>query len=101
MNIERRKDFQSVIAHLRQEGDRYPKAMMTGRQEVKGEATVNCGGEWGTPDTTLAMAKQVMQDEGFQSFLRRQNARAVVERVGSHYPYYRIRIRFGHVEAAV
>lgn len=93
--MDRKRDFQAVIAAIRDEGGkRFPKATMTGRQEELGTATVNCGGEWGTPSSTQAMADKIMADERFQDFLERQKGTARIEAKGGSYPYYQIRITF-------
>lgn len=93
--MNRKKDFQAVIAAIRADaGKDYPKAMMNSKQEMNDTATVNCGGEWGSPSSTGHMAENIMADERFQEFLERQQGTAEVEKVGTAYPYYQIRITF-------
>ena len=83
-----KKDFQKVIGAIRKERQvaendkriEYPKAMMTGQQEAKNTATVNCGGEWG-PNKAIApeVAKMVLEDERFTAFLNKYEATAHTE----------------------
>ena len=93
--MDRKKDFQAVIAAIRADtGKEFPKAMMNSRQEMNGTATVNCGGSWGTPSSTGRMAENIMADERFQAFLERQEGTAEAEKIGAAYPFYQIRITF-------
>lgn len=93
--MDRKKDFQAVIAAIRADtGKDYPKAMMNSKQEMNDTATVNFGGSWGSPSSTGRMAENIMADERFQEFLERQEATAEVEKIGAAYPFYQIRITF-------
>lgn len=73
-----KKDFQKLIKTIRSEigeGRDYPKAMMTGQQQTKNTATINCAGMAFAEKATQA----IMEDERFQAFLTRYDATAVVE----------------------
>lgn len=88
-----KKEFQKVIGAIRKNdahlGD-YPKAMMTDKQMFKGTATVNCG-EFIYHENSMGLAKSVMENNLFQSFLTKHNATAHVEAVERG---YQIRINF-------
>jgi len=69
------RDGSSIVSGRRQE---YPKAMMTGQQEDKNTATVNCGRRpWCKNIEQIAEA--VMNDPLFKGFLKQYNATARVE----------------------
>ena len=87
-----KKDFQNTIKAIRGDRYRYPKPMMTEVQMSKKEATVNCGGEWGTTETTYEVATYVMNDARFADFLARHNAKATIE--FNNFGTYQIRIHF-------
>lgn len=88
-----KKEFQKVIGTIRKETTyRYPKPMMTGQQMEKRTATVNCGGEWGSPESTMQVAKMVMEDKRFKEFLEKCNATAKIE-INS-FGTYQIRINY-------
>lgn len=76
--MEKKKEFQKVIKEIRA-GRPYPKAMMTGQQERKGTATVNCGGAWKPSTVTREIAEEVIEDKAFQAFLARHSATAELE----------------------
>ena len=96
-----KKDFQKVIGAIRKERQvaednkriEYPKAMMTGQQEAKNTATVNCGGEWG-PNKAMAptIANMVLEDERFKAFLNKYEAKAHTET--NSFGAFQIRINF-------
>lgn len=72
-----KKEFQKVITAIRndisaEKGSkvRFPKAMMTVVQEERRTATVNCGGEWGTPESTKALADRVLTDIRFVKLMK-------------------------------
>ena len=78
-----RKDFQKTIKAIRDtytmicgERQEYPKAMMTGQQEEKNTATVNCGRR---RESTETVANVVMNDPLFKGFLAQYNAKANIE----------------------
>lgn len=79
-----KKDFQKTIKAIRNtytiitgKEQEYPKAMMTGRQEAKNTATVNCGRKPWCSDEQVANV--VMNDPLFKGFLTKYNATAHVE----------------------
>lgn len=81
-----KKELQKAVGNIRkdlsEEAGRkwtYPKAMMTGQQEEKRTATVNCGGEWMSREFTEKLADQVMKDERFKTFLTKCDATARLE----------------------
>lgn len=75
-----KRDFQKVIGAIRKEGGKqFPKAMLTGQQAAKNTATVNCGGEWYSLESTEKIAAAVMSDKRFTDFLEKHNATAQVE----------------------
>ena len=99
MMKQTKKEFQKVIGLIRADvraetatKTEYPKPMMTAAQIEKGEATVNCGGEWSTAENTLSKAKLVMQDSRFVSFIERHNAKAWIEL--NNFKTYQIRVCF-------
>ena len=78
-----KKDFQKTIKAIRNtisivtgEDQEFPKAMMTGQQEAKNTATVNCGRR---RESTEAVAKVVMDDPLFRGFLAQYKAKANIE----------------------
>ena len=76
-----KKDFQKVINSIRKDvGNDFPKAMMTGQQVVKRTATVNCGGEWKSPEYTKNLAEMVMRDSRFKDFLSKWGVTSAVEK---------------------
>lgn len=84
--MDKKKEFAKVIAAIRKDiraelgvQIEYPKAMMTGQQERKGTATVNCGGEWCNTATAEKLAETVMNDERFQKYLKDFNCTAAYE----------------------
>lgn len=88
-----KKEFQKVIATIRNEGNSgFPKAMMTRQQMVKGTATVNCGGEWRTKEYTETLSAAIMKDTRFQSLIEKYNATAEVEL--NTFGTYQIRINY-------
>lgn len=94
-----KKEFQKVIKAIRYEMDddisrrqEYPKLMMTAVQMKKNQATVNCGGEWGSRVSTKAVAEIVMNDEDFKAFLTKHNAEANLEL--NNFGTYQIRVHF-------
>lgn len=71
------KEFQKVISAIRNDiknetgkNVKYPKAMMTGQQIEKRTATVNCGGEWTTPEKSRELAERVLFDARFIKLLK-------------------------------
>lgn len=89
-----KRKFQKVISSIRKDigGSSYPKAMMTMVQMERGQATVNCGGEWLGVSRTIEIAHAVMFDERFVSFIEEVHARAVLE--VNNFGTYQIRIHF-------
>lgn len=82
-----KKDFQKTISAIRKDRKEstgrdvhYPKAMMTGQQESKRTATVNCGGEWVSEQVSVEIAELVMKDHRFNDFLARYSAKAITEK---------------------
>lgn len=95
-----KKDFQKVIKMIRDENNAhndskssFPKPMMTDAQIDKSTATVNCGGEWGSFESTKKKADIVMSDKRFTDFLTKWNATATVEHV-SRFNVLQIRISY-------
>ena len=80
-----KKDFQKVISAIRKElgSGEYPKAMCTGAQMMKNQATVNCGGE-GRGERSKQLAQQVINHSLFKAFLMATGSRATLE----HKPDY-------------
>lgn len=88
-----KKKLQKTIKAIRSEiGGEYPKAMMTGQQEAKRTATVNCGGEWRSAEKALKMAKEVATDPRFLVFLAECDASAKIEM--NSFGAYQIRITY-------
>lgn len=94
-----KKDFQKTIGAIRKARAmvsgkccEYPKAMMTGLQENRKCATVNCGGEHLPADETDKIVNMVLGDPLFRAFVARYNAQTTVE-VNS-YNAKQIRINF-------
>lgn len=87
-------EFQKVIGAVRSErgGKEYPKPMMTTVQMMKGQATVNCGGEWSTTERTREMAEAVMANNTFVEFINKYNASAKIEL--NNFGTYQIRLYF-------
>lgn len=81
MNIATiKREFSKTVSKIRKdEGDAFPKAMMTGQQMAKGTATVNCGGEWRRTEYCMSLANRVMEDERFKAFLAKCGAVAEIE----------------------
>ena len=78
-----KKDFQKTIARIRAEinaqkmfHSSYPKAMLTGQQEAKCTATVNCACYDGEQ-----LARDIMARPDFVALLNRNNATAKIESV--------------------
>lgn len=92
---ELKKEFQKVVARIRAEQNatqerksEYPKAMMTGQQQAKGTATINCSGS-----STLAAG--VINHPAIVAFLRSHNATAAAEAVNyGGWTQHQIRINF-------
>jgi len=94
-----KKAFQKAIKGIREDRNAmlerksdFPKPMMTKKQMEKLEATVNCGGEWGSAESTKAIADMVMADERFKTFLNDFRAEAKLEL--NNFNTYQIRITF-------
>lgn len=94
-----KKAFQKVIKGIREDRNAtlertsdFPKPMMTRKQMEKFEATVNCGGEWGSAESTKAIADMVMTDKRFTDFLNNFRAEARLEL--NNFNTYQIRITF-------
>lgn len=94
-----KKAFQKVIKEIRAEIDptisrrnEYPKPMMTKKQMDKDEATVNCGGEWGSAESTKTIADAVLTDKRFEEFLHNFRADASIEL--NNFNTYQIRVKF-------
>ena len=85
-----KKEFQKLIKEIRENGNEYPKAMMTGAQMEKSQATVNCGY---FPDESKAIADKLMTVESFKTFLNKYEATAHIEYDRSK-DAYQIRIKF-------
>lgn len=99
MNTITKKAFQKVIKEIREDRNAtlerksdFPKPMMTKKQMEKLEATVNCGGEWGSAESTKAIADMVTADERFKEFLHNFRAEARLEL--NNFNTYQIRITF-------
>ena len=80
-----KKDLQKAIKAIRDtytiitgEKQEYPKAMMTGQQEEKNTATVNCGRRPWVQDVDQ-IANIVMNDPLFKAFLAQYKATANFE----------------------
>ncbi len=103
--MEKKVAFQKVIGKIRSDirkednlpGAQYPKAMLTGKQAAKNQATVNCGGEWISPDRSKYLAQRVLRDERFTHFLSDYQGTAEIEKfyVGSC-TAYQLRIQFAY-----
>ena len=85
-HAEIKKDLQKVVKTIRDERNAakgtdssFPKAMMTGQQMELGTATVNCGGEWATRESSEERATAVITDPRFQAFLAKSSAEAHLE----------------------
>ena len=88
-----KKEFQKVINTIRKEnGDSYPKAIMTAKQMETSTATVNCGGEWRDTQYTVMTSNMVMEDTRFQEFLTKANATARIE--ADKFGGFQIRINY-------
>ena len=90
-----KKNFKKAIDSIRKdrgEGKSFPKAMMTDAQIEKGTATVNCGGEWVSSESSMNLAKRVASDPRFLVFLAEANAKAAIERTS--FGAYQIRISY-------
>lgn len=91
-----KKAFQRVIANIRKETEsEFPKAMMTSQQMNKCTATVNCGGERYSTESSKELAEKVLNDERFLIFLEKNNAAATVEAVSiGNKMAYQVRVLF-------
>lgn len=91
-----KKAFQRVIANIRKETEsEFPKAMMTSQQMNKCTATVNCGGERYSTESSKELAERVLNDERFLTFLEKNKAAAAVEAVSiGNKMAYQVRILF-------
>lgn len=80
-----KKEFQKVVAAIRKELNKgeYPKALCTGAQMMKNQATVNCGGE-GSGESSKVIAQEVLNHSLFKSFLLATGSKAALE----HKPDY-------------
>ena len=86
-----KKDFQKVISAIRKDRQKleniklrdFPKAMMTNQQVWKNTATVNCGGQCGSYESTIEIANAVISDDRFIGFLEKWEASAQIERESS------------------
>lgn len=82
-----KKDLQKVIGQIRKDRNsqeecyyrNFPKAMMTDQQVGKRTATVNCGGEWGTLESTKEIADLVMNDNRFIELCNKRNLSVKME----------------------
>ena len=82
-----KKEFAKVIGTIRKERNEeinlpncsFPKPMMTIKQMEQNTATVNCGGEFSSLETTTERSELVMNDERFKEFLKKHNATAKIE----------------------
>ena len=90
-----KKDFAKVIKAIRTQdgGNLKIKPMMTEAQMEKGTATVNLGGEWTNYENSSNRADIVMNDERFQNFLIKWNAKAARELV-TRFNVWQIRISY-------
>lgn len=77
-----KKEFQKTIAKIRDDyaTGSYPKAMCTSAQMMKGQATVNCGGEWRSTEFSTALAERIMKDPRFTALIAYHKGSAVLER---------------------
>lgn len=91
-----KKAFQRVIANIRKETEsEFPKAMMTSQQMNKCTATVNCGGERYSTESSKELAEKVLNDKRFLTFLEKNKAAAAVEAVSiGDKMAYQVRILF-------
>lgn len=78
--------FQKTIKAIRAELNtgEYPKAMMTGQQMANNTATVNCGGEWNTPEGTHQIADAVLNHEAFKKLMEQSGATFKKESLGAN-----------------
>jgi len=88
-----KKNLQKTIGEIREDGKKFPKAMMTGQQMEKRTATVNCGGEFATKEKSLERAEKVMADKRFAAFLEECGASARLELV-DRFDAWQIRITY-------
>lgn len=70
-----KKEFQKFVKKYRGEGEEFPKAMMHGSQIRKRTATINCGRK-----NSKELAKKIVSSSEFDSFIKGQNARHIVEK---------------------
>lgn len=70
-----KKEFQKFVRQFRNEGNKYPRAMMYGSQIRKNQATINCGNS----DKSNEIVKEII-NSGLEKFLEERNARYKVER---------------------
>ena len=98
--MDKKKAFQKVIGEIRKDWrvkrgtphGQFPKAMMTGQQEEKNTATVNCGAEWCSFSKELS--EFVMKDSRFLKFLSDFGATARIEEISSYRKGFQIRLTF-------
>lgn len=102
--MDKKRSFQKVIGDIREDwrvkhgtpNGQYPKAMMTGQQEEKNTATVNCGAEWCSFSNELS--EFVMNDKRFLKFLSDFGATAKKEEVWNYScKGFQIRVNFQSV----
>lgn len=79
-----KKEFQLTIKAIRKElgYGAFPKAMLTGAQEVKRTATVNCGFDYYDKMKTEAIVHEVFEHELFREMLKHNDAGAFIETQG-------------------
>lgn len=70
-----KKELQSFVKRFRNEGEKYPRAMMYGSQIRRNQATINCG----NTDISNELVKEII-NSGLGEFLKERNARYKVER---------------------
>lgn len=87
-----KKNLQKTIKAIRNDGEEFPKAMMTSQQMEKRTATVNCGGEW-LPKTSRKTAESVIENELFKAFLKEVGAVANLEHI-DRFDAWQIRITY-------
>lgn len=87
--LNTKKELQKVIKAIRGES-LFPKAMMTEQQMRKGQATINCGGEYLSEEVTMETVYQVLDAPIFKEFLNKHSATAEIERGGRKQAQIRI-----------
>ena len=75
MLVVDKKAFQKFVKQFRQEGNKFPKAMMFGSQVRKRQATINCG----KTSKSETIVKEI-ESSGLDEFLEEYNAKYRVER---------------------